>query len=310
MLDPNEAVAKMLAMLRRIIGENIKLSWRPGKDIAHLLVDPSQLDQILVNLCVNARDAIAYTGSISIETENLCVNAVNRGEHGEMTPGEYVLLSVGDDGCGMDVETAANIFDPFFTTKGPGLGTGLGLATVYGIVKQNNGFVTVDSIPGSGSTFVVALPAHIPGPQEAPVEATNLPSPGKPGLHREPTVLLVEDDLLFQGVVASMLGKLGYRVVASASPADAVAAARRHSSSFDVLLTDMVLPEMSGLDLANKLLAVDPEVKCLFMSGHASNIAIGAWPGPGAPFIQKPFSMQDLNEKLKAVIAPGSAGKS
>jgi two-component system, cell cycle sensor histidine kinase and response regulator CckA len=229
-------------------------------------MDPSQVDQILANLCVNARDAIAGTGTITIETANVAVDEAAAVGKTETLPDHYVLLAINDNGCGMADDTLAHLFEPFFTTKRVGEGTGLGLATVYGIIKQNNGFIDVQSTVGSGTTFKIFLPRSAPEheqPKDRP-DATAI----LPGVE---TVLLVEDEPMILEMTTKMLEKLGYRVFAHTSPRAAISFAEHHTGSLHLLLTDVIMPEMNGRDLANKLLLHYPGLKCLFMSGYTAD---------------------------------------
>lgn len=302
-LDLNEAVAGMLKMLRRLIGEDVELNWRPGENLGAVKMDPSQLDQILANLCVNARDAIRDNGKITIETraavfdEAYC--AVNPG----FLPGRYVMLAVSDNGCGMDAETLANLFEPFFTTKRLGQGTGLGLATVYGIVKQNEGFINVYSEPGRGTTFKIYLARHTGGAEPPPQKAFAAPT----ALVGQETILLVEDEPAILSLTKTMLERFGYRVLAVATPHAALDQARDHSGEIHLLMTDLIMPEMNGRDLAAELMAARPDIKPLFMSGYTANvIAHHGILDEGVHFIQKPFTMQELASVVREVLAADS----
>ena len=304
-LDLNETVEGMLKMLRRLIGEHIELDWRPGRDLGPVRVDPSQIDQILVNLCVNARDAIGESGKVSLATASAVLDEAACAGHEGVLPGEYVRLSVGDSGCGMDAQTLAQIFEPFFTTKPMGQGTGLGLATVYGIVKQNQGLIHVDSEPGQGTLFQIYLPRH---------EAKARPSPeeegGKPAAPGHATILLVEDEPAILNMGRMMLERLGYAVRVAATPGEALRVAREHAGEIRLLMTDVVMPEMNGRDLAKRILSMHPGIRRLFMSGHTSDIlARHGVLDEGVCFIQKPFSMKTLAGKIReALDGPGDAG--
>jgi len=297
-LDLNETVAGMLRMLGRLIGERIELVWVPGPGLWRVRMDPSQVDQVLANLCLNARDAIADTGTVTIETANVVVDEAYCAEHADFVPGEYVVLSVSDNGCGMDKETQERIFEPFFTTKGLGRGTGLGLATVYGIVKQNNGFINVYSEPGKGSTFKIYLPRLVEPPEEAAPHPIRELSMG-----RGETVLLVEDEEPILKMATMMLERLGYRVVAAGSPAEAVRLADEHQEEIHLLMTDVVMPDMNGRTLAERLRARRPRMRCLFMSGYTANaIAHQGVLERDVRFIQKPFTMRELAARLREVL--------
>ncbi len=296
-LDLNDTVAGMLKMLQRLIGENIDLAWLPGHDLWPVKMDPSQLDQILANLAVNARDAIADTGKITIETENISRDAAYCADHPECLPGEYVLLAVSDNGCGMDRETLAQIFEPFFTTKEQGKGTGLGLATVYGIVKQNNGFVNVYSEPGQGTTFSIYLPCFASETVATETRPADEPTGGTE------TVLLVEDEAALLHLGQTILQRLGYTVLPANTPMAALELAREHAGEIHLLITDVVMPEMNGRDLAQRLSSLRPAMQCLFMSGYTADvIAHHGVLDPSIHFIQKPFCMDDLARTIRETL--------
>jgi len=297
-LDLNEAVQGMLNMLRRLIGEDIDLSWLPGADVWPVKVDPSQIDQILANLCVNARDAIADVGKLTIETENVAFDEAYCARHGGFVPGKYVLLAVSDNGSGMDEETQNRLFEPFFTTKELGKGTGLGLATVYGIVKQNNGFINVYSEPCHGTSFKIYIPRHAGQPVEDRKASTAEIPKG-----RGETVLLVEDEPAILNMTTKMLERQGYTVLAASAPGEALRLAEEHSGEIHLLMTDVVMPEMNGRDLAQNLFSLHPNLKALFMSGYTANvIAHHGVLDEGVDFIQKPFSVKTLAEKVREVL--------
>jgi CheY-like chemotaxis protein len=259
------------------------------------MIDPAQIDQILANLVVNARDAIAGVGKVTIETRNFAFNDVYCAEHGDFVAGDYVMLTVSDNGCGMDRETQSHIFEPFFTTKDLGKGTGLGLATVYGIVKQNQGFIRVYSEPGSGTTFKIYLPRHAGKTERASVEDSN-PS-AKGGMQ---TVLLVEDEPAILKLSKNLLEKLGYTVLSASTPDEAIHLAQAHIGEIHLLLTDVVMPVMNGRDLAKRMLLIRSHIKCLFMSGYTADvIASQGVLDEGVYFIQKPFSMNALASKVR-----------
>ena len=298
-LDLNETIEGILKMLRRLIGEDIDLAWRPGAGVWQVKVDPSQIDQILANLCVNARDAIAGVGKLTIETKNVTFDDGNCAGHVGYVPGEYVMLAVSDDGCGIDKETQDRLFEPFFTTKGVGEGTGLGLATVYGVVKQNNGFIDVFSQVDQGTTFKVYLPRHKGKSEQMLKEG----SP-KPAGRGHETILLVEDEPAILSMTTMMLECQGYTVLAAGTPREAIRLARACPGEIHLVMTDVVMPEMNGRDLAKNLLALYPNLRHLFMSGYTANvIAHHGVLDAGVNFIQKPFSMQGLAAKLREVLA-------
>lgn len=294
-LDLNEAVEGMLKMLRRLVGEDIDLAWRPGSNLGPVCIDPSQVDQILANLCVNARDAIADVGRISIETGAATLDATYVAQHPEAALGEYILLTVSDDGCGMDAETRSHIFEPFFTTKEIGKGTGLGLATVYGAVKQNNGFISFESEPGHGTTFRIHLPRHTP--RAAPRRERERTAASAGGGE---TILLVEDEPATLKATTRMLERMGYAVIATTRPGEAIRLAQETRGRIDLLMTDVVMPEMNGRDLAANLESICPDIKRLFMSGYTAGvIARHNFQDDGEHFIAKPFQMKELAAKIR-----------
>ena len=296
-IDLNEAVVGMLKMLQRLIGENIHLSWQAEAGLWHIKVDPTQIDQILANLCVNARDAIADVGKITIETANITIEDGGRAHEG-YEPGDYVKLTVSDNGCGIDEETQSHIFEPFFTTKGVGEGTGLGLATVYGIVKQNNGTIDLQSKPGSGTTFAIYLPRYVGNdPATFPEESVKVAPYG------HETVLLVEDELEILNLTTLFLSRQGYTVLQANSPSEALSLAREHANEIHLLITDVILPEINGKDLANRLLAEYSHFKCLFMSGYtADTISQYGLSHDNINFIHKPFTLPCLAFKVREVL--------
>ena len=297
-IDLNDTVAGMLKMLRRLLGENLELAWQPGPGAMTVNMDPSQVDQILANLTVNARDAIKGVGKVTIETRSVTLGPAACAEHVDAAPGDYVALAVSDTGCGMDRAVLEHIFEPFFTTKKVGEGTGLGLATVYGIVKQNHGFIAVSSEPGAGTTFTVHLPRFTGDSETHPATQDAAPVCGG-----KETVLLVEDEPSILNMLNEMMGKLGYRVLAASTPEEALRIAESRQELFDLLLADMVMPGMSGQVLAERVLALYPTVKCLFMSGYtASAVEFSDGVTASAHFIQKPFMMHQLAVKLREVL--------
>jgi len=296
-LDLNSAVGNMLDMLRRLMGENIVLAWEPGADLWPVLMDPSQLDQILANLCVNSRDAIVGAGSVAIGTRNVELDEIACAGRPDWAPGEYVELRVSDDGCGMDKKTVERVFEPFFTTKEMGKGTGLGLATVYGVVRQNCGFVGVESEPGRGSTFRIFLPRHTGETAPPAGKATACVENGRE------TVLLVEDDADILSMVGSMLGRLGYCVLPAATPAEAIRLAETHGDRIQLLMTDVIMPEMNGHELAKHLRLRSPGLKVLYVSGYTADIiARHGIMNPGVRFLQKPFSPEDLAARIREAL--------
>jgi CheY-like chemotaxis protein len=288
----------MLKMVRRLIGEDIKLEWRPGENLWPVNIDPTQIDQILANLCVNARDAIANVGSITIATGTKVIDADLAAATMGMVPGDFVWLAVSDDGSGMAPATLSHVFEPFFTTKEVGKGTGLGLATVYGIVKQNEGFIDVRSDLGHGTVFTIFFPRYVGKAAEARVDGVQ--GTLEPG---QETILLVEDEVSLLKITKRMLEKRGYKVLAASTPGYALQLAREQRGRIDLLITDVVMPEMNGRDLAKNFLSLYPEAKRLFMSGYTADvIAHQGVLEPGVFFIQKPFSAQDLAATVRKML--------
>jgi PAS domain S-box-containing protein len=303
LLDLNETVEKMITMLRRLIGEDIKLTWLPGKNLKPVKMDPTQLDQILANLCVNARDAISEMGEVTIKTGSTVLDKAYCAEHPGFIPGEYILLVVSDNGYGMNPETLSLLFEPFFTTKELGKGTGLGLATVYGIVKQNNGFVDVHSELEKGTTFRIYLPPqHTFNADRVPKE-----NGAKPAERGHETILLVEDELMILNMTTTMLRHQGYKVLPAATPGQALLLAREHAGQIHLLMTDVIMPEMNGRDLARNMFSLYPNLKCLFMSGYTADvIAHHSVLDAGVHFIQKPFILRHLTAKIREVLDKNS----
>ncbi|MCX6360173.1 MAG: response regulator [Armatimonadetes bacterium] len=297
-LDLNTEIGSMLKMLRRLIGEHIDLVWKPAQDLWPVKADPSQIDQVLANLSVNARDAMPGTGTLTVETANITADAACSLLTSDALPGDYVMVSVNDTGHGIDADTMQHIFEPFYTTKAFGEGTGLGLATVFGIIQQNAGFVNVTSEPGRGTAFRIYLPksAAIP-PAVAPAPgATQQPGSGE-------TILLVEDERAIRVSTERLLERLGYRVLAAGAPAEALLLAQEWHQTIDLLLTDVVMPEMSGRELATRLLELRPGLRCLYMSGYtASVIAQHGVLDEGVRFLSKPFTRDALARGVRAAL--------
>ncbi|HXY53050.1 MAG TPA: PAS domain S-box protein [Nitrospirota bacterium] len=294
-LDLNETVEGMLKMLHCLIGEDIDVAWLPGGGLWTVKIDPVQVDQIMANLLLNARDAITDKGKVTIETENVALDEVYCAGHPGFVPGRFVMLAVSDDGCGMDREILAHLYEPFFTTKGVGQGTGLGLATVYGIVKQNSGFINVYSEPGKGTIFKIYLPCYaiknVPAVTEEQAQA---PEGGTE------TILLVEDEPMILDLSKDLLEELGYTVLAARTPGEAIRLAEEYAGEIQLLMTDVIMPEMNGWDLAKRLLSLYPDLRSLFMSGYTARIISkrGALE-EDVHFMQKPFSMSVLSAKVR-----------
>lgn len=300
-LDLHQTVEGMLNMLRRLIGENIALNWMPTPAFPIIKMDPSQVDQILANLCVNARDAIENIGKITIETKVVSVGEEYCADHFEVIPGNYAILIVSDNGKGMEKDVVDKIFEPFFTTKGNS-GTGLGLSTVYGIAQQNNGFVNVYSEPNRGTTFKVYLPIHTDEAVQNDVGKSQ-----KIEMSKGETILFVEDDMALLEMGRTMLKKLGYEVLSTNSPTEALRLAAECIGTIDLLMTDVIMPEMNGKELSTQLLRKYPHIKILFLSGYTANvIAHHGIIDEGIHFLQKPFSRKDLSHKIREVLGQQS----
>jgi len=298
-LDLNETVEQMLKMLRRLIGEDIELSWQPGQGLWPIKADPVQINQVLANLCINARDAISGPGEINIRTFNSILAEADCEKHPDSRPGEYVRLSVADTGCGMDEPTRERIFEPFFSTKAVGAGTGLGLATVYGIVKQNRGHIEVSSRPGAGTSFDLYFPRTAAKSQEGESENEQLRG-------GEETILLVEDEEAIGSAIRSFLEGIGYNVIAATHPEQALLQAESFPGKIHLLLTDVVMPGMNGRELADRMKSSYPAIKCIFMSGYPTSAILRQGVlEEGAHLIQKPFSRQKAAEKIREVLDDG-----
>lgn len=297
-LDLNDTLAGMVRMLQRLIGENIRFVWEPAFGVWPVKMDPSQLDQVLVNLCVNARDAIAETGTVQVTLANVVLDARAVAGHMGVEPGEYVRLTVSDTGCGMDAHTLAHALEPFFTTKPQGKGTGLGLATVEGVAGQNGGFVTVASSPGAGTSVFV----HLPRCAEVRTDAGSTPAEDDLLMGTE-TILLVEDEPSMLRVMTVVLEGLGYTVLPASTPETAQAAMAAHAGSIALVVTDVIMPGMNGADLVRALRVDYPDLRALFMSGYtADTLGVRGVIESGVHFIQKPFSRRTLGLKLREVL--------
>jgi len=299
-MDLNDSISNMLSMLRRLIGENIEMLWHPGDEIWTVKMDVSQIDQALVNLVANARDSISDRGRIIIETGNVELDedycSLRRG----FLPGQYVMMAVSDNGCGMDSEIQKNLFEPFFTTKEKGMGTGLGLATIYGIVKQNNGFINVYSEPNVGTTMKIYLPRHhdkAGHPKDKAAAADHSPPGGGE------TILILEDEEVVLNIARIMLEKLNYTVIAAGSASQAMEAVKERDGRIDLLLSDVIMPEMNGFEFSSQLHSIYPHIPVLFMSGYTADvIARHNILNKGVHFIEKPFSLKTLSAKIREVL--------
>jgi len=301
-LDLNGSVERTMKMLSRLIGEDITLTFQPGQNLWHVHIDPAQVDQMLANLVVNARDAIVGVGQISIETANNEFDAAWCAQHPSYEPGSFVTLSVSDTGSGMDPDVLSHLFEPFFTTKGVGKGTGLGLATVYGVVKQNGGFVTVHSALNQGTVLALHLPRHSAVDGRAPKEEAPLMGEIEGGTE---TLLLVEDEPALLRLAKAMLEGAGYTVLAASTPSEAMRIAERHAS-IDLLVTDVIMPEMNGYDLATRLSLLFPGLPSLFVSGYTgSEIRRQGASEAGMHFLEKPFTVRDLTNAVRGALGAG-----
>jgi PAS domain S-box-containing protein len=296
-LDPNKVIKSLQEMLQRLIGENIDLMFLPEKNVWNVKIDPTQLDQILVNLATNARDAIDDVGAITIETSNVSIDGGYARNHIDFSPGEYVMISFTDTGKGMSKETLERIFEPFFTTKSKGQGTGLGLSTVYGIVKQNGGSINVYSEKDMGTTFKIYLPHH-QGEVEEP-EAVQVEEPAS----GTETVLIVEDQADLLELAKNSLEEYGYGVLTASGPGEGIQLCERYQGKIHLLLTDVVMPVMNGKELRDKILTIKPDIRTIFMSGYAANvIAHRGVLDEEVDFIQKPFTPYALAKKVHDVL--------
>jgi nitrogen-specific signal transduction histidine kinase/ActR/RegA family two-component response regulator len=293
-LDLNQVIAEIAPMLRRIIGDDVRLNVMGDPLLRRTQADRNQLEQVIVNLAANARDAMPGGGKLTICTENATLDESYAAEHPEVKPGAYVRMCISDTGVGMDAAIAEHIFEPFFTTKNPGSGTGLGLATVFGIVRQSDGHVSVDSTPGSGSTFCIDLPAA----EESPEEASPAPDWRAVESGRE-TVLVVEDEPAVLAFAAQLLERSGYTVLRAENGDRAVELAHQHPGRIDLLFSDLVMPGLTGNETASAVKATRPEIRLLFASGYSEemNASRGAL-AAGYPFVAKPYGMDTL---LRAV---------
>jgi len=287
-------------MMRRLIGEDIELVTVLPPDLSAIKADASQIEQVIINLAVNARDAMPQGGKLIIETANVHLDEGYAQIHASVKPGPYVMLAVSDNGTGMDTRTMAHIFEPFFTTKEKGKGTGLGLATVYGIVKQSEGYIWVYSEPGHGTSFKVYLP-QAEAIKEKDAARTVEIQPAAP--HGSETVLLVEDEDGVRSLVRGILEAGGYKVLDANRPLKAWAASQQFDGPIHLLLTDVVMPQMNGPDLAEKLKVLRPKTKVLYMSGYTDGaILYHGVLQPGTPFLQKPFTPEVLARKVREVL--------
>jgi CheY-like chemotaxis protein len=284
-------------MLERLIGDNIDLKFILAPDIGRIKVDPHQIDQVLLNLVVNARDAMPNGGTLTISTGSEALEKESAHPHLEIADGSYVVLTVADTGMGMSEDTKARLFEPFFSTKEDSKGAGLGLAMIYGITKQNRGAITVNSEPSAGTVFKIYLPRTDEKPV-ARIIPLRIASPTG-----SETILLVEDDEMVRRLSQRVLTHLGYEVLQANDIDDAIRICNENPAPIDLLLTDVMMPEMNGVDLYTLLKARRPDMKALFMSGYAEDVVVRQGVIPeGTEFIQKPFNMEDLANRVRQVI--------
>ncbi len=299
-LDLNDTIEGMLKMLRRLIGEDIDLTWLPETKLWPVKMDQSQIDQVLANLCVNARDAINGVGKVTIATRNVVWDAADCAAQTDCAPGSYACLTISDNGCGMDEATREKIFEPFFTTKEASKGTGLGLATVYGIVKQNNGFINVRSAPDQGTEFSIHLPRY-----EGQVAAGDAVGEADVLAKGRETVLVVEDETAILELINAMLTTLGYTVLLADAPDEALRAIEAYDGKIHLLISDIIMPKMNGWELSQRIQAKRPDIKCLFITGYmASVIADRGVLDQGVHILRKPFALSDLAAKIRQVLGP------
>jgi PAS domain S-box-containing protein len=305
-IDLNEVVLNLEKLLRRLMDENIEMVTHAQKAIGKVKADPAQVEQVIMNLVVNARDAMPTGGRILLETANVDLDSTYADEHVSVKPGKYVMLAVSDTGVGMSQQTIAHIFEPFYTTKESGSGTGLGLSTVYGIVKQSGGYIWVYSEPGKGSTFKVYLPRV----EDVVEPAEDAPTLSHQTLRGWETILLVEDEEAVRELIHTVLTEHGYDVIPARDPEHAVKLAISYAREIHMLLTDVIMPGMSGRELANKVSQQRPGIRVLFMSGYTDNvITTGGMLEKGLAFLQKPFSPITLAQKVREVLTPAPTSK-
>ncbi|HSW37899.1 MAG TPA: ATP-binding protein [Acidobacteriota bacterium] len=297
-MDLNEIVDEMSSMLHRVLGEDIELVTITQPDSGLVSADHGQVQQIIMNLAVNARDAMPNGGKLTIETGNIDFDEEYVRTHPLVKSGRFILLAISDNGMGMDAETQSHLFEPFFTTKIKGHGTGLGLSTVYGIVKQNNGFIWVYSEPGKGTTFKIYFP-RVEGKTRAHAAGKTMES----DLQGSETILLVEDDEAVMRLTSRILGERGYNVLAASNGMEALTKAGEYAGRIDLVLTDVVMPEISGKELVSKIEAVRPGCKTLYISGYTDNAIIRhGILNSDIAFLQKPFAVDDLARKVREVL--------
>jgi len=292
-LDLNELIVEMGRLLQRLLREDIEYKVQLAEPLGRVQADPGQMEQVLLNLIVNASDAMPRGGTLTIETENVTVDERYAQSHAPMAPGDYVMLAVSDTGYGMEASTKARIFEPFFTTKEPGKGTGLGLATVYGVVKQSSGYIFVDSAPGAGARFEIYLRQVLDKAQTAPAEERAAKLRGG----RE-TVLLVEDEADVRTLICEFLKAAGYQVLTAADGEEGLDIGQKFGEEIDILVTDVVMPRLRGPELAKRLKRLLPDLKVVYMSGYTEEFSEGPNLLESGSFLQKPFSRDTLLRQI------------
>jgi CheY-like chemotaxis protein len=297
-LELNAVVANCEKMLQRVVGEDVDLVAVLDPALGRVKTDPGQVEQVLMNLVVNARDAMPQGGKLTIETANIVLDQTYCRLHAEVKPGRYIMLAVSDTGAGMDEPTKDRIFEPFFTTKDPGKGTGLGLAMVYGFIKQSGGHINVYSEPGLGSTFKMYLPEveALPTSRELPPNSEKMP-------HGNETILLAEDDNAVRSLTRRVLQTFGYTVLEAAHGSEALRLAEKYAGPVHLLVSDLVMPEMGGRQLAERVVALKPDIKVLYLSGYTADAVVrhGVLESEIA-FLQKPFTPSVLARKVREVL--------
>lgn len=297
-IDLNHSISGILKLLHRLIGEEIALNWQPAQDLWKVKIDTTHVDQILVNLIINARDAISGNGNISIESSNITIDNSFNKDHQDIKPGEYVQLIISDNGCGMSPETISHIFEPFFTTKTSGKGTGLGLSTVYGIVKQNDGYICVNSELNKRTEFKIYLPRIIEIASISDKKETH--SSFRMGTE---TILVVDDEIIILDFIREVLEKLGYNVLSAETPSKAIQIAKEYTDKIHLLITDLILPEMNGILLGDEIFQIKTGIKILYLSGYPDDLVCKhGIMLDDTNFLQKPFTVNCLMDKISACL--------
>jgi two-component system, cell cycle sensor histidine kinase and response regulator CckA len=297
-LDLNTVVANMNKLLQRLIGEDVELVTRPASDLGRIKADPNQIEQVIMNLAVNSRDAMPQGGTLTIETSNVMLDKAYAARHLGLQPGPYVVLAVTDTGCGMDQETQSHLFEPFFTTKEQGKGTGLGLSTTYGIVKQSGGYIWVESEVGRGSTFRIYLPRI-----EEASDAASLVAEVRSAPHGSETILLVEDEEAVRHLLRDILRRYGYTVLEAENGPVAIELCKAFDGPIHLVVTDMVMPQLSGWEVADAVSALRPKARIIYMSGYIEHVVVEQRVlESGVAFLGKPFTPETLGRKVREVL--------